>query len=1072
MLILGKDTMKDPSARLRAHVRAPARGLPRPRARARREDRHQRRRPQPRRAGRQAARGGDADSASTPDVAHVEGDDVRDRAAELGFDGALTANAYLGGFGIAGALPRRRRRRRHRPGHRRLARGRAGGGALRLDADVATTSWPAPSSPATCSSAGPRPPAATSRASPSADRRPAARLPARRDRRRRVVRGHQARRHRRRGHGRHRDGAAGLRDPDRALPRPRRHDPPRHDPRSPHDGPDRVRISGVRGEPRRPSGSRSASTTLGGFRNSDGVGAGRPRHRGEGRVGAQRSSRPPALDRPTSVEWTRTAAPHEDADTEEAASCLLRCHGEGRRRRTRSADAFTAPLVELALGVVPRLHADRAARRRRRRTASTARRTSTGRRSTGVVLADGRREDDRRTRPSSSRRPTDAGRPRRRLYPRAAATPRPGGAPLGTSCTRAAATRAATPTSGSGWPATARRLYDDRVTWLGKLSRPSGSSELLPEAADLEVEVLPAAQPGRASTRRSAGCSGRASRPRAGSTRRPRRSASGCGRGTSTSRRSSAVSLTDDVAAGDCAPRSRAARSCRTCRSGRTPARCRASCTGGRKLGLLGLGVPRGGRRRGRHVPRPVDLQRGVRGRCVRRPAGALFTGGIALPHIVGRRQRRPGRPVRAADAGRRDDRVARRSPSPAAAPTSPASARPRVRDGDHYVVNGAKTFITSGVRADFVTTAVRTGGPGHAGISLLVVEKGTPGFAVTGRWPRWAGTAPTPPSWLRRRPGAGGQPGRRGGHAASCRSPSVRGRAARAGRARLRHRRPLARPDRGVLPRPGDVRPAADRQPGGAAPAGGDAPAGRRRPDLHPQVARRHVAGENVSSRPAAKATAVDAGDVRLRPGGPAARRDRLPARDRGGAALPRRADPGHRRRSDRGARRPDRQAAGVRAHERADEPRGHARASSAALDAEHAKAVAGGGEKYVDRHRERGKLLPRERIELLVDQGSPFLELSPLAGWGSDFAVGASVVTGIGVVEGVECVIIANDPTVTGGASNPWTVKKALAGQRRSPRRTGCRWSTSWSPAARTCRRRRRSSSPAASCSATSPG
>ncbi len=96
------------------------------------------------------------------------------------------------------------------------------------------------------------------------------------------------------------------------------------------------------------------------------------------------------------------------------------------------------------------------------------------------------------------------------------------------------------------------------------------------------------------------------------------------------------------------------------------------------------------------------------------------------------------------------------------------------------------------------------------------------------------------------------------------------------------------------------------------------------------------------------------------------------------------------------------------------------------AALDEEHAKAVAGGGEKYVDRHHSRGKLLARERIELLLDEGSAFLELSPLAGWGSDFAVGASVVTGIGVVEGVECMVIANDPTVRGGASNPWTVKK----------------------------------------------
>ncbi|GAA4151991.1 acyl-CoA carboxylase subunit beta [Actinomadura keratinilytica] len=96
------------------------------------------------------------------------------------------------------------------------------------------------------------------------------------------------------------------------------------------------------------------------------------------------------------------------------------------------------------------------------------------------------------------------------------------------------------------------------------------------------------------------------------------------------------------------------------------------------------------------------------------------------------------------------------------------------------------------------------------------------------------------------------------------------------------------------------------------------------------------------------------------------------------------------------------------------------------AALEAEHAKALAGGGEKYVARHRKRGKLLARERIELLLDPDSPFLELSPLAAWGTDFPVGASVVTGIGVVEGVECMIVANDPTVRGGASNPWTVRK----------------------------------------------
>ncbi|MDX6763947.1 MULTISPECIES: acyl-CoA carboxylase subunit beta [Streptomyces] len=98
------------------------------------------------------------------------------------------------------------------------------------------------------------------------------------------------------------------------------------------------------------------------------------------------------------------------------------------------------------------------------------------------------------------------------------------------------------------------------------------------------------------------------------------------------------------------------------------------------------------------------------------------------------------------------------------------------------------------------------------------------------------------------------------------------------------------------------------------------------------------------------------------------------------------------------------------------------------AALDAEHAKALEGGGEKYTARHKKRGKLLARERVELLLDPDTPFLELSPLAAWGSDYPVGASMVTGIGTVEGVECLVTANDPTVRGGASNPWTLKKAL--------------------------------------------
>ncbi|WP_328917725.1 MULTISPECIES: acyl-CoA carboxylase subunit beta [unclassified Streptomyces] len=98
------------------------------------------------------------------------------------------------------------------------------------------------------------------------------------------------------------------------------------------------------------------------------------------------------------------------------------------------------------------------------------------------------------------------------------------------------------------------------------------------------------------------------------------------------------------------------------------------------------------------------------------------------------------------------------------------------------------------------------------------------------------------------------------------------------------------------------------------------------------------------------------------------------------------------------------------------------------AEVAAAHADALAGGGPAYQERHRGRGKLLARERIELLLDPDTPFLELSPLAGWGSDYTTGASIVTGIGVIEGVECVVTANDPTVRGGASNPWTLKKAL--------------------------------------------
>jgi acetyl-CoA carboxylase carboxyltransferase component len=113
-------------------------------------------------------------------------------------------------------------------------------------------------------------------------------------------------------------------------------------------------------------------------------------------------------------------------------------------------------------------------------------------------------------------------------------------------------------------------------------------------------------------------------------------------------------------------------------------------------------------------------------------------------------------------------------------------------------------------------------------------------------------------------------------------------------------------------------------------------------------------------------------------------------------------------------------------------------AQANRAAMDERLAELQAlletvkgGGGPKYVERHRGRGKLLARERIELLLDRDSAFLELQPFMAQHTDFHVGASMVAGIGVVEGVECVVTASDPTVRGGTSNPFTLRKALRAQ-----------------------------------------
>jgi 3-methylcrotonyl-CoA carboxylase beta subunit len=93
----------------------------------------------------------------------------------------------------------------------------------------------------------------------------------------------------------------------------------------------------------------------------------------------------------------------------------------------------------------------------------------------------------------------------------------------------------------------------------------------------------------------------------------------------------------------------------------------------------------------------------------------------------------------------------------------------------------------------------------------------------------------------------------------------------------------------------------------------------------------------------------------------------------------------------------------------------------------------VSAGGAKGAAKMREQGKLLPRERLELLLDPGTPFLELSPLAAWGmyNDESPCASNITGIGIVSGVECLIFVNDPTVKGGSIYPMSLQKTLRAQ-----------------------------------------
>jgi acyl-CoA dehydrogenase len=150
------------------------------------------------------------------------------------------------------------------------------------------------------------------------------------------------------------------------------------------------------------------------------------------------------------------------------------------------------------------------------------------------------------------------------------------------------------------------------------------------------------------------------------------------------------------------------------------------------EVGLLGIGAPeKVGGSGGDFVDVTVQTEAFFDAGASGGLMAALFTHGIALPHIVAAGdQTQIDRWVRPTLAGELIGSLAVTEPDGG---SDVASIRTTARrDGDHYVVNGAKTFITSGVRADFVTTVVRTGGEGHRGISLLVIEKGTPGFTVS----------------------------------------------------------------------------------------------------------------------------------------------------------------------------------------------------------------------------------------------------------------------------------------------------------------------------------------------------
>ena len=651
MLILGKDQLKDPSlgyARTFVRQVEDCLGLA---LEKRREDRRQRRRPQPGRARRPAARG-------RPRARPRPGDRPRrgrrraPRSA-LGWEGALTANAYLGGFGIAAAL---------RAGADVVVTGRVTDASLVVGPAVAHHGWDAD----VVRRAGrrgrrrPRP-----RVRDPGDRRQLQRLP----RPARTATGRSASRSPRS------PPTARASSPSTTAPAarsPSTPSPPSWSTRSSRratSAPTSPRTSTPSGSRRRartgsrspasaarprPRSSRSASTSSAAGATASSscspASTSRPRRRG-----CASSSAPRSTGRPRST-WSdgRRCRPL-DADTEEAASALLRC-----TVKDASPDpvgrAFTAAAVELALGVLPRLHDDRAARRRPRRSASTApayvdRAAVDPHRRARRRHGGGRRGPDGVHAPQPSRHRHRA----RRRTPRATdvLTRR---LPLGTFVHARSGDKGGDANLGL-WVAhdgADQATYDARVEWLSKLITAARVRELRARGGRPRRRGVPAAQPRRGQRRHP-----RAARRRA-SPRRTRFDPQAKGLGEWV--RSRHVSIEDESAVTDrrasarrCArPRasSSAARSRRTSRSGRTPARSRARCTRSRRRRRACSASP-SPRRSAARAATSLDCGRAaggvLRGRRLQRPdGGALHRRHRAAAHR-GQRQRRPDRPLRPA---------------------------------------------------------------------------------------------------------------------------------------------------------------------------------------------------------------------------------------------------------------------------------------------------------------------------------------------------------------------------------------------------------------------------------------